>query len=239
MTEKREKIFSRILRILLLVSVFWVAVMAFRLRTKEMATAEIFLQKAKPIVVLDAGHGGNDPGKIGINGALEKDINLQIAIFLQEFLEANDVTVVMTRNTDAGLYDASASNKKVQDLRRRIAMIEESNPRLVVSIHQNSYMEEYVRGAQVFFYNGSREGQALAEKIQKRLIEGLDKENHRQVKANDSYYLLKKTAKPIVIVECGFLSNHEEAGKLASPYYQEKVAWEIHLGILQYLNEKE
>ena len=190
-----------------------------------------------PCVVLDAGHGGADPGKVGINGALEKDLNLEIALLVKKYLEADDVQVVMTRETDAGLYDENATNKKVQDMKRRIALIEEVNPVIVVSIHQNSYHEEYVHGAQVFYYTGSEEGKRLAEKIQNRLILGVDPDNNRKVKPNDSYYLLKKTGTPIVIVECGFLSNAEESEKLCSKEYQEKLAWEIHLGILQYLNE--
>ncbi len=187
-------------------------------------------------VVLDAGHGGADPGKIGINGALEKDINLEITLLVKEYLEAQDVKVVMTRETEDGLYDADASNKKVQDMKRRIEIIEQTAPDLTVSIHQNSYPEEYVNGAQVFYYTGSNEGRHIAELLQKSLVERLNPENHRQVKANNSYYLLKKTSSPIVIVECGFLSNHAEAEKLSDEAYQEKVAWAIHLGILQYLN---
>ncbi len=190
-----------------------------------------------PCVVLDAGHGGSDPGKIGINGALEKDLNLEIALLVKMYLEANDVRVVMTRETEAGLYDEDASNKKVQDMKRRISIIEEVNPIVTVSIHQNSYSEEYVHGAQVFYYTDSIEGQRLAEKIQNRLVLRLDTNNTRQIKANNSYYLLKKAQTPIVIVECGFLSNREEADKLISREYQEKLAWEIHLGIIQYLNE--
>lgn len=187
-------------------------------------------------VVIDAGHGGNDPGKIGINGAQEKEINLLIAEKLKKYLEANDVRVVMTRESDEGLYDADASNKKVQDMKRRIALIEETAPQITVSIHQNSYPEEYVHGAQVFFYTGSREGQELAESVQRQLVEKVDPENRRQVKANDSYYLLKKTGVPIIIVECGFLSNSGEAAKLCTDEYQEELAWAIHMGILQYLN---
>lgn len=188
-------------------------------------------------VVLDAGHGGSDPGKVGINGALEKDLNLEITLLVKKYLEADDIRVVMTRETEGGLYDADASNKKVQDMKRRISIIEEASPALTVSIHQNSYPEEYVRGAQVFYYTGSREGQQLAEKIQNRLITGVDEENTRQVKANNGYYLLKKTKTPIVIVECGFLSNRKEAEKLVTKEYQEQLAWEIHIGIIQYLNE--
>ena len=188
-------------------------------------------------VVIDAGHGGDDPGKVGINGAWEKDINLQVAERLKLFLEANDIEVVMTRESDEGLYDANASSKKVQDMKRRIELIEETAPVLTVSIHQNSYPEEYVHGAQVFYYTGSQEGRQLAEMIQNQLVEKADPENKRQVKANDSYYLLKKTGVPIVIVECGFLSNSAEAEKLCASEYQERIAWAIHMGILQYLNE--
>lgn len=168
---------------------------------------------------------------------MEKDINLAIAKKVKQFLEAEDVEVVMTRETEAGLYEESDSNKKVQDMKKRISIIEETEPDVTVSIHQNSYHEEYVHGAQVFYYAASEGGKQLAQILQKRLIEGVDKDNTRVEKANDSYYLLKKTSSPIVIVECGFLSNGEEADALTSDLYQEKLAWAIHLGILQYLNQ--
>lgn len=194
--------------------------------------------KQRLCVVIDAGHGGMDPGKVGINGALEKDVNLKIAEALKKYLEAEGIEVVMTRESDEGLYDADASNKKVQDMKRRIELIDEVKPVITVSIHQNSYPEEYVHGAQVFFYSGSAQGQKLAEEIQAQLVDKVDPENKRQVKANDSYYLLKKTGIPIVIVECGFLSNSAEAEKLCDEDYQERVAWAIHMGIMQYLNNK-
>lgn len=187
-------------------------------------------------VVIDAGHGGEDPGKVGVNGALEKDINLQIAWRLAALLRQADVKVVMTRTKDSGLHDAGARSRKVQDMKRRIELIEEAAPDIVVSIHQNSYSSASVRGAQVFFYTGSKEGEALAERIQDRMVQGLDPDNRRKAKANDSYYLLKKTSRPIVIVECGFLSNPQEEALLCDESYQEKAAWQIHLGILQYLN---
>ena len=176
-------------------------------------------------VVIDAGHGGDDPGKIGINGALEKDINLQIVQRLKQYLESDGVRVVLTRETEDGLYDSNASNKKVQDMKRRIEKIEQTDPVLTVSIHQNSYPEEYVHGAQVFYYNGSSGGEKLAERIQEQMVRDLDPENHRQIKPNDSYYLLKKTKGTIVIVECGFLSNAAEAEKLCDETYQDRVAW--------------
>lgn len=192
--------------------------------------------KEKPRVVIDAGHGGTDPGKVGVDGSLEKDINLKIAKKLAMFLTAADVDVTLTRENDNGLYDKGVSNKKVQDMKNRVALIEETKPALTVSIHQNSYHEEYVHGAQVFYFAGSEESRELAERMQQMLADQVDPDNARQAKANDSYYLLKKTSSPIVIVECGFLSNYEETQKLSSEAYQEKLAWAIHLAILNHIN---
>lgn len=233
LSNSQNKILSLIMAALLLISMVFVGREAAYYVTGRNITAG-----AEAVcVVIDAGHGGDDPGKVGINGAKEKDINLEIALLVRQFLEANDVEVIMTREKDEGLYAAGTSNKKVQDMKKRIEKIEETAPAVTVSIHQNSYPEEYVHGAQVFFYTGSSEGQQLAERIQTQLVSKVDSDNKRQVKANDSYYLLKKTKIPIVIVECGFLSNQEEAERLVTQSYQEKVAWAIHLGILQYINE--
>lgn len=192
--------------------------------------------KQKPVVVIDAGHGGNDPGKVGINNALEKDINLSIAILLKKMLEAEDIEVIMTRETDKGLYDENAKNKKVQDMKRRCEIISKANSVVTVSIHQNSYHEEYVNGAQVFYFQHSDNAKKLAEIIQKQLQTHVQPNNKRSAKNNASYYLLKKTDATAVIVECGFLSNYEEASKLVDENYQQKLAWAIHLGILQYIN---
>ena len=186
-------------------------------------------------VVIDAGHGGSDPGKVGVNQTEEKEINLQIAIQLKELLEQEDIEVVMTREEDGGLYLEKAANKKLEDMRARCKLMEEEDPDLVVSIHQNSYTDSSVRGAQVFYYGQSAEGKKAAECIQNALSERLDKAYSRECKANESYYILKKTVKPAVIVECGFLSNPEEEALLNTPEYQKKIVWAIHFGVLQYL----
>ena len=183
--------------------------------------------------------GGIDPGKVGINDALEKDINLSIALKLKKYLEQQDIRVVMTRETDMGLYEESDSNKKVRDMKNRLAIMEEIKPELVISIHQNSYPEESVSGMQVFYYETSTEGKRLAEIMQQTMIVSLKPQKERTAKANDTYYLLKKTSAPIVIVECGFLSNRAEAELLVSSDYQEKMAWAIHMGVLRYLNQSE
>lgn len=190
----------------------------------------------KICIVIDAGHGGADPGKVGINGAEEKELNLQIALRLQRLLESEGIEIILTRTDDNGLYQEGTSNKKVEDMRNRCEIITEAMPVFTISIHQNSFPEEYVKGAQVFYYGKSQEGKALAEIIQASMIERLDPENHRTAKANESYYLLKRTPTPTVIVECGFLSNSQEAELLVTEEYQEKAAWAIHMGIMQYLN---
>ena len=203
----------------------------------EMALGERVTEATdQKVVVVDAGHGGRDPGKVGVDGCLEKDLNLEIAKKVQAILEQQDIKVIMIRDTDKGLYEEQTSNKKVQDMKNRCALINETEPDCVVSIHQNSYHEEYVSGAQVFYYSSSAEGKALAEALQSELVSYADPENHRQAKANDSYYLLKKTEAPIAIVECGFLSNWEEAAKLQDDGYQSRVAWAVSMGILTYLN---
>ena len=193
------------------------------------------LDKPSSCIVIDAGHGGDDPGKIGINNALEKEINLQIAQKLCDLLSASSISAVMTRPTDAGLYSASATNKKVDDMQKRCLLIEDTNPLFTVSIHQNSYPSPEISGAQVFYYTQSLEGKKLAECIQAELIRQLDPDNHREAKANDSYYLLKKTSSPTVIVECGFLSNPTEADLLCDSDYQDLVATAVCSGIQNYL----
>lgn len=235
MEKLYEKCFSIVTGILLVICMIYLA--------GEIAVYtsgnHLVSEEKQPCIVLDAGHGGIDPGKIGINGLKEMDINLAIAEKVKKYLEANDVKVVMTRETPEGLYDPGADNKKVQDMKRRIEIIEETAPVATVSIHQNSYTEEYVNGAQVFYYADSKGGEALAALLQENLRETLNPENHRQIKANDSYYLLKKTRIPTVIVECGFLSNYREAELLGTESYQDKAAWAIHMGIMQYINSLE
>lgn len=187
-------------------------------------------------IIVDPGHGGSDPGKVGVNNALEKDLNLQISEKLKKHLEEKGFTVIMTRTTDEGLHDSSDTNKKIADLKKRVSLINDTNPPLVVSIHQNSYPQEGVKGAQVFYYSHSKAGETAAKVLQTAL-KTVDPDNTRQAKANDTYYLLKKTKPATVIVECGFLSDSGEAAKLATDEYQEKLAEAVCSGIVQYLNQ--
>jgi N-acetylmuramoyl-L-alanine amidase len=187
-------------------------------------------------IVIDAGHGGIDPGKVGINGALEKDINLAIALKLERNLAQNGINVVMTRTDDNGLYSENDTNKKVTDMKKRLEIIESANPTLAVSIHQNSYTEPSVSGVQVFYYKDSVKGKEAATIMQRQMIKTLNPEKQREAKENGSYYLLKKTSVPIMIVECAFMSNPTEAELLTQDNYQEKVAWAVYMGVMEYVN---
>lgn len=192
-------------------------------------------QPGQECIVIDPGHGGADPGKVGVNGALEKDINLQMAYILKEQLEAEGFYVILTRTSDEISGSENGDLTKVQDLQNRIRLISEEDPLMVISIHQNSYPQESVCGAQVFYYETSEEARLLAECIQRHLILAADDGNHRQAKGNTSYFLLKKTPVTTVIVECGFLSNWREAALLEQEDYQRLMTGAIVDGILEYL----
>ncbi|MCD8132190.1 MAG: N-acetylmuramoyl-L-alanine amidase [Lachnospiraceae bacterium] len=237
---KKKSLPSLFLSILLLLSALVLSreAAAYRARTVDSSArlGTINALSQSFTVVIDSGHGGIDPGNVSSDGTLEKDLNLAIALKLQAFLEANDVTVVMTRTDDSGLYEESSSNKKVEDMKNRVALMEEAAPDLVVSIHQNSYSDSSIKGAQIFYYATSEKSRKLAEILQESLIERLDPDNTRRAKANDTYYLLKKTSFPIVIAECGFMSNPAELELLKSESYQSRAAWALCIGIMEYLN---
>lgn len=190
------------------------------------------------VVAIDPGHGGFDPGKVGVSGALEKDINLSISWKVKQQLEKKGIQVIMTRTTDQGLYAEGERNKKSADMRNRVETIQASGAAIAVSIHQNSFTDTVSKGSQVFYYNGSKEGQRLANRIQNSIKETLKDDNHRVEKGNSDYYMLRKVTCPIVIVECGFLSNPMEEALLMEEDYQEKIAKGISKGIIQYLTEE-
>lgn len=193
------------------------------------------VKTGQKVVVIDAGHGSRDAGKIGVNGALEKEINLALAKQVKILLENQGVYVKMTRTDDVGFYPKTGGNKKLRDMQKRVEFMNKMVPDLVVSIHQNSFADSDVCGAQTFYYEGSLEGERAARLMQAQFAT-IDEENHRKAKSNDSYYLLKNVKYPIVIAECGFLSNVVDAENLCDKQYQRKIAWAIHMGIMQYLN---
>ena len=182
--------------------------------------------KADQVILVDAGHGGVDSGMVGIGGLKEKGINLDIAMKL------------MTREEDKGLYENGTKNMKAQDLQNRIEQIRKYEPVLSVSIHQNSYSDPGVKGPQVFYYEDSEGGKELALAIQENMNRKLSIARPRVAKGNRTYYLLKRSPGVINIVECGFLTNPEEAALLQTEKYQRRVAEAVADGIVTYLKKQ-
>lgn len=226
----KKHVMEMTMAVILLVSVFFLS--------KEAAVVSNENTGKEKVIVIDAGHGGADPGMVGIDGLEEKGINLAVSMKLKESLENQGFTVVMTRTEDQGLYQEGTRNKKVQDMQKRIEIMEKAKPLLAVSIHQNSYTEESVKGPQVFYYESSAEGQKLAVSIQNALNTELSVERPRKEKGNTSYFLLKKSPCVLNIVECGFLTNEKEAKLLQTEEYQQKIVEAVTKGIVQYMGEK-
>lgn len=231
MKKKIEHIMGGCLLTLVLLTSFYLNFKADSVQ----ASKNVEKEKSEFTIVVDAGHGGFDPGKVGINNELEKDINLSIAMKLKEKLEEKNMTVIMTRTEDIALNDESASGKKTSDMRNRVKIINEANADVCISIHQNSYTSKEVKGAQIFYYSKSDDGKRLAELIQESLKETLNDGNKRKEKENNNYYMLLKSECPSVIVECGFLSNWEDATNLKDEFYQYKIAEAICSAVERYL----
>lgn len=192
-------------------------------------------------IVVDAGHGGEDGGATGKSERPEKDINLAISKDLQQLLIASGYRVVMTRTTDTAISDNlnSIHERKVSDIHNRMKIIESQGNCIFVSIHQNLFEQSQYQGTQVFYSKNTAESKELAESIKGRVVSLLQNDNTRATKpATSSIYLLWNAKVPAVLVECGFLSNEEEAVKLNQEEYQQQMAFAIYCGILDYCNAK-
>lgn len=199
--------------------------------------AEMFEKKGT--VVLDAGHGGEDGGAVGVNGAMEKDINLSIALELEKYLKQNHFDVIMVRDGDYSVGDQSLptiAERKRSDTKNRLKLVEEAGECVLISIHQNHFSESKYSGAQMFYSANREESAVLAECIRENVVSALQPENRRENKQADAnIYLLNNCRVPAVLVECGFLSNPEEAQKLTEEQYQKDMAASIYNGLIDYL----
>lgn len=196
------------------------------------------MQLAGQVIVVDAGHGGDDPGAVSQSGVLEKEVALQIALKLRDYLQQSGAYVVMTREEDRDLADSSTRGyrkRKVADLQARAQLIKEVEPNLVISIHLNSIGSSRWHGAQTFYNPTIEESKRLAELIQHQLI--LNMENTNRVAKQDSrIFLLKAAHVPAAMVEVGFLSHAREAELLSQEPYQNRLAASIYKGVLAYLS---
>jgi len=218
---------DNILAALCLIAIVWSLGQAYMAES----VAAFAMPVSRKVVWIDAGHGAFDPGKIA-GSVLEKEINLAIALKLQGFLEQGGATVFVTR-----LDDEAISSTKQGDMYKRQQMANASQADIFVSIHQNSFPQGSVHGAQVFYFNTSDNSRKLAENIQQQLKEFVGTNQRLQARPNKNYYVLRQTIMPAVIVECGFLTNPGDRSKLTKADYQERIAWGIYLGIVRYFEE--
>ena len=185
-------------------------------------------------IVVDAGHGGRDDGCSGKNGVKESEINLKIARLLKTYLETLDINVVMTRCDGNGLYDAGVDNYKQSDMEKRMQIIADANPNMVISIHQNSFTDSSQCGAQAFYQENDEKSKEFADSIQNQLLRQID--NARNESNFGDYYLLKESNVSCVIIECGYLTNPEEESLLNTTDYQNKIAYAIMCGVINYFD---
>ena len=192
------------------------------------------------IIILDPGHGGEDPGAVGVNGTLEKDLNLEIALEMGKILEEKGYIVIYTRTDDRLLYTEEEDIKgirKISDLKNRCKVAEKYPESVFVSIHMNSFGNSRYSGLQVYYSDKSEQSKALASKIQSSVSETLQKDNTRKIKSGKGMYILDNVSNDVVLVECGFLTNKAECEKLSEKEYQKELSFSIVCGIIEYIEE--
>ncbi len=196
----------------------------------------------KPVVVLDAGHGGLDSGAVGKNGTLEKDVNLAIVKALRDMLEMSGFQVVLTRDEDISIYDAGVEgirNQKLSDMDNRLEIIQSYPDSIFLCVHQNNYTDPKYFGGQMFYNNNNPNNRTLAQIMQNRFAV-LQPGNDREIKlSGNELFLLKSNQNPSLMIECGFLSNPDEEANLSTWEYQQKVAFTIYSGLMEYIDATE
>ena len=225
----------------LMAAVLLVSLAAGGRKSKELRavqTAADMILDDSPTIVLDAGHGGADGGCVSVNGIPEKGINLSIATTAGGLLRVLGYNAVLTRERDESIHDSGTDGlaaQKRSDMKNRLAIINRDDAAAAVSIHQNQFTDEKYYGAQMFYKAEDPDSEALAESIRQQIVSRLQPENERELKpVGDELYLIHNAECPAVMVECGFLSNREEAAKLETAEYQQQVAFCTALGVIRF-----
>ena len=197
------------------------------------ASTEINNEK---IIVIDPGHGGEDCGAVGVDGTLEKDIALSLAFEVGKMLEERGYAIVYTRTTDTLLYKPEENIKgirKISDLKNRCIVGKSYPDSVFVSLHLNSFAQEKYSGLQVYYSENNEESRKIADSVQNRVRQDVQKTNNRVIKAGKDIYILENLDNPAILIECGFLSNKEECKKLSEKEYQKQLSFSIVCGIIE------
>ncbi len=235
-STKKNRFWGIAAALLGMMILFYVAGQLWKQQVIEQAKTEDFFETQA--VILDPGHGGEDGGAVGAGGTIEKDINLSIALKLRDLLVLQGYTVYMTRETDEMTCDEELegiSARKKSDMHNRLALMDAHPEAVVLSIHQNLFEQSKYSGAQMFYGKNHPQSEQLAQILQDSFRLQLQPENERQIKeGGKNLYLLWEAENPIVLLECGFLSNPEECEKLCSDDYQKKIALTIWNGLVEW-----
>ena len=232
---KRKRI--SLILIALMLGIFVYSYENQKLNTDEQTQSTTATPVSGKVIVVDAGHGVPDEGAQSSRGTTEAETNLKISLKLQNLLEQSGCTVILTRSDENAIYDIDSKTlkqKKISDIKNRVKIGNESSADIFVSIHLNKIPQSQYDGWQTFYKDGSEEGARLAKTIQENLNKTMQKENNRIAKTIDKIYIIKHVEIPTTIVECGFLSNPDEEKLLLEDDYQNKLAWGIYNGIVDY-----
>lgn len=218
----------------LIISIFYYSFLSNNyLKTQTVSSTPV----SNHTIILDAGHGNPDGGAVAEDGTIESDLNLDIVLKLQNLLESSNCNVILTRSDENGIYETDSNTireKKISDMKNRVEIANNSNAELFLSIHMNKLEQTQYSGWQTFFKNKDDTSKEIAKNIQTSLNYFLKKEKTREIKSISGIYLTNKVNIPLVIVECGFLSNAEENKLLQTEKYQDELAWSIYIGIMDY-----
>ena len=220
-----------------MLSIFAFVIANQNIDIKKDTVETVSLPVTNKIIVIDAGHGKPDEGAESSNGTTEAETNLRIALKLQNLLEQSGATVILTRSDENAIYDIDSKTlkqKKISDIHNRVKIGNESQADIFVSIHLNKIPQQQYYGWQCFYKDGNEKSMNLAKQIQTNLNESIQKENKRVAMKLENVYIIKHVEIPISIVECGFLSNPEEERELLNDNYQNRLAWGIYNGIMDY-----
>ena len=229
-------------RLTFIITSIFIAIFVFIFTTDDLQKQNnyidtVSLPVTEKVIVIDAGHGIPDEGAQSSKGTTEAETNLKIALKLQNLLEQSGSTVILTRSDENAIYDIDSKTlrqKKISDIHNRVKIGNESSADIFVSIHLNKIPQSQYDGWQTFYKEGNEQGAKLAKEIQNSLNETIEKDNNRIAKSIDNVYIIKHVEIPTTIVECGFLSNPDEEQLLLNDDYQNKLAWGIYNGIINY-----
>ncbi len=225
-------------RISLIIVVLFVSIASYTVTIKKNnVVTTSSLPVTNKVIVLDAGHGKPDEGASSNSGITEEAINLKIVQKVQNLLEQSGSTVILTRSDENGIYDTDSNslrNKKVSDIKNRVKIGNSSSADIFVSIHLNKIEQSQYNGWQTFFKQNNEQSKKLAQSIQNSLNNSVEKENKREPLKITGKYIVDHVEIPTTIVECGFLSNPQEEKDLQEDSYQDRLAWGIYTGIMDY-----